>query len=111
MVVLVYLVVVMGFCIFDHFGFDSFCWAVAVGTVGCFGKYFDIVGCFDIAGCFDIDDCIDIDDCFDTGSVGRYFVFGSCHGCVSVGCSLYFVNVGADLAVGNVESCVRCQTI
>jgi hypothetical protein len=102
------------FCVYNLFGgFDSFCWAVAVGTVGYFdiGKYFGIVGCFYIADCFDIAGCFYIDDCFDIDSVGRYFVFGSCHGCVSVGCSLYFVSVGADLAVGNVESCVRCQTI
>jgi hypothetical protein len=101
MVDLVYLVFVMGFYGFDQGCFDSFCWDVAVGIVGYFGigNYFDVVGCFDI------------DDCFDIGFVDRCFVFGSFHGCMSVGCSLYFVNAGVDLAVGNVESCVRCQTI
>ena len=101
MVDLVYLVFVMGFYIFDQSDFNSFCWAISVGIV----VYFDIGKYFDFVGCFDIDDCFDID------FSDRYFVFGSCHGCVSVDCSLYFVNVEADLAVDNVESCVRCQTI
>jgi hypothetical protein len=97
----------MDFYIFDQGILGSFCLAMVVGTVGYFyiGNYFDIVGCFDIDGCFGIDDCFDID------SSDHYFASGSCHGCVSVGCSLYFVNSGVDLAVGNVESCVRCQTI